>query len=248
MATARDIKEAKYRQALLDAVGEILKEGSFAKLGINIISERAKVDKAFVYRKYGDFSGLLDEYLNKKDFWYRAFEELKDLNIEDHKSFMKQILRSQFENIYKNEELQQFLVWELGDKEGVTSKVAVTREILAEKMLQQTRLVLDDINLNLNNVYALFIAGIYYLILHREKSTFCNLDITNKQGRAQLLETIDLLVDIIFKENERILEMEQAILRAKKLGLPTEDIAYVLGLPSHLIVACINKAERNEDV
>jgi hypothetical protein len=45
---------------------------------------------------------------------------------------------------------------------------------------------------------ALLISGIYYLILHRNMSTFCNVDFSSKSGRERLEKTIDQLVSILF--------------------------------------------------
>lgn len=244
MATPREIREVTYRRALLKAVGKILKQGSYAKLGINTVSEEAKVDKTFIYRKYGDFTGLLNAYLEKKDFWLIKFDEIKKLQVDDHRVFMKEMLRSQFNEILSNEEFQQFLVWELGDKEGLTNKVAIERELLAEDLLEQTRLVLDDVGVNLNNIYALFIAGVYYLILHRDRSTFCKLDITEKQGVDDLLNTLDWLIDTIFDKKEALSKLEESIFRAHAKGLEVHEISHIFDLPEQKVCNLLTTANK----
>jgi hypothetical protein len=58
---------------------------------------------------------------------------------------------------------------------------------------------------------ALIISGIYYLILHRNMSTFCNVDFSSKSGRDRLEKTIDQLVSILFAT----LRSQQALLAQK---------------------------------
>lgn len=240
MPTAREIKEVAHRRALLKSVGKILKDQGYANLGINQVAEEANVDKTFIYRKYKDFDGLLRAYIEKQDFWLRILEEIEDLKIEDQRSFMKEILAEQFAAVYKNEEFQQYLVWELGDKEGFTTKIAIERELMADKLLKQTSKGIENTGINLNMIYALFIAGIYYLILHRGKSTFCTIDITQEGDTQEFNRTIAWLVDVIFDKQEAVNKVEQIAIRAHKKGLSVDDIAEITELSPQKIKALID--------
>lgn len=240
MPTAREIKEVAYRRALVKAVGKILKDQGFAKLGINQVAEEAKVDKTYIYRKYKDFNGLLQAYVEKQDFWLRTLEGIEDLEIEDHRSFMKQILKEQFEGIYKDEEFQQYLIWELGENDGFTTKIAIERELMAEKLLKQTAKAIEATGVNLNIIYALFIAGIYYMILRKGVSTFCGIEIMQEQEVTEFIRTLDWLIDIIFDKQEEASKMEQAAIRAHNKGLSIEDIAEITELSPQKIKELIN--------
>ena len=235
MPTAREIKEVAHRRALIKAVGSILKQGSYARLAINAVAEEAKVDKTFIYRKYGDFSGLLHTYVEKRDYWLNDLEEISEETIDDHRAFMKKVLKGLLDQLYNNEELQQFLVWELGDKEAYTSKISITRELLVEKLLSQTRLVLDDEGINLNTIYALFMAGINYLVIHKDKSTFCTLDLAQENGYKELISTMDWLVDVIFDRVETKTEVEKIAIRAYEKGMDIKEVAELTGLPEHRV-------------
>lgn len=223
------------RLALIDAVGDTLKKLGYAKLKINTVAQESGMDKTAIYRNFRDFDELLEAYIESQDFWLLKLKEIGKHPIENHREFMKQILKEQFDSINSNEEFQQLLIWELGDKEGFMEAFPLKREIMAQGLFKQIGIVLEDIDVNLNAVYAILIAGINYLILHQDKSTYCNLDITKKDDKDELLKTIFWIVDLIFDKKEAISEVEQIAIKAHKKGIVIDDIAEITGLSKEKI-------------
>lgn len=215
---------------LIDAVGAVLKKHGFAKLGINLVAEEAKVDKNVIYRNFEDFNKLLEAYVEKQDFWFMAMKEHGSEKIEDRRAFMKYMLADQFKVIYSNKELQQLLLWELGDQDDFTTNVAIKREILAKGIFDQYRSLLDDYGVRFNFITAILISSIYYLILHREKSTFCETDLTRKKEREEFLEAIEWLTDLIFDKIEAKSETERIALNALSEGIEPETVSKITGL------------------
>jgi AcrR family transcriptional regulator len=82
----------KVRYDLLDAVGKTLKAHGFNQLGINMVAEMAGTDKNAIYRHFGSFEQLLDQYLEKQDFWIKSLSIYKDKKVENHKQFIKELL------------------------------------------------------------------------------------------------------------------------------------------------------------
>ena len=224
----------------MKAIGKILKERSYAKLSINLVSEEAKVDKAFIYRHFVDFEGLLKAYIERQDHWLINLKDLNKAPITDHRAFMKQVLVHQFTGIMSNEEFQQFLVWELGDKVGFTSKVSIEREVLAQPFFEQCKNVFADYRIDLNVVYALLSAGVYYLILHKDVSTFCEYDFTDKQDIQEFLKTLEWLIDVLFDKLEADKKLEQVAVKAYAKGLSIEDVVEITGLSINKVKALIH--------
>ncbi len=233
---SRRTRDIAYRRALLKAVGKILKQQSYAGLGINAVAEEAGIDKTFIYRRYASFDGLLRAYVEKQDFWFDTLKKMEGLKIEDHRAFMKEILMQQFHAIYKNSEFQQFLVWELGDKDEFTTGIAVEREEMAGPLLAQTQTALESQGININIIYAVLIAGIYYLVIHKGKSTFCGIDIKKKEDIHEFERTMEWLIDTIFNTQESLSEKEQIAIRAYERGLSLADIADITQLPPQKII------------
>lgn len=215
---------------LIDAVGSVLKKHGFAKLGINLVAEEAKVDKNVIYRNFEEFDKLLEAYVEKQDYWYMALKEHGSEKIEDHREFMKYILTDQFKAVYANKEFQQLLLWELGDKEDFTTNMALKREILAEGLFNQYRPLLNDYGINFNFIVAIMISSIYYLILHKDKTTFCETDLTKKKEREEFVKTIEWVTDLIFDKIEAKNETERIAINALEEGIDIETVSRITGL------------------
>ena len=56
---------------LMNAVCTVINELGFSQLGINSVSEVAKVEKAYIYRNFESFDNLLERYFIRNDFWER---------------------------------------------------------------------------------------------------------------------------------------------------------------------------------
>lgn len=215
---------------LIDAVGTVLKNHGYSKLGINIVAQEAGVDKNVIYRNFNNFDTLLEAYVEKQDYWLKTMKEFGKIKIENHREFMKQLLLEQFNTLYSNRELQQLLIWELGDKDDFTTSLAVKREIYSEGIIKQYQPLLDDFGVNFNSIAAMMIAGIYYLILHKDKSTFCETDINHKNEREDFMNTINWLVDLVFDKREKVSEIEKVAINAYKEGIEVKTISKITTL------------------
>jgi AcrR family transcriptional regulator len=215
---------------LIDAVGTVLKNHGYSKLGINIVAQEAGVDKNVIYRNFNDFDTLLEAYVEKQDYWLKTMKEFGKIKIENHREFMKQLLLEQFNTLYSNRELQQLLIWELGDKGDFTTSLAVKREIYSEGIIKQYQPLLDDFGVDFNSIAAMMIAGIYYLILHKDKSTFCETDINHKNEREDFMNAINWLVDLVFDKREKVSEIEKVAINAYKEGIEIKTISKITTL------------------
>lgn len=66
-------------------------------------------------------------------------------------------------------------------KDPILNELSQSREILANKLFGITDPLFNNKNIDLLCVYALLIAGINYLVLHKNTpdTTFCEIDIDN---------------------------------------------------------------------
>lgn len=227
------------RLDLLDAVRDVLKEQGFLNLNINNVAKQADVDRNAIYRHFGSFDNLLSHYIESKDFWLESLEKVKDVKIEDHKAFIKQILTNQYETLNNNVELQQLVVWELSELSLRTKTIAQRREILSEKLIRQFEDHFKGENQpDINVISAIMIAGIYYLVVHKRHSTFCLVDFVKEKERV--LKGIDQWIDILFEARENKTKEEQIALRALEKGLDHELIAGITGLSKEQVLKLAN--------
>ena len=56
-------------EKILEAVGSIIENQGFEKVGINAIAMEAGVSKMLIYRYFGGVEELIAQYLIQKDYW-----------------------------------------------------------------------------------------------------------------------------------------------------------------------------------
>ncbi len=141
--------------------------------------------------------------MKKQDYWLLRLKEYGDSEAENKRTFTKTILTEELEGLYKSKELQKLLIWELSDEDDIVTSLVLKREIMAEKLLDKGKYILKGYGINFNLIQAILIAGIYYLVLHKDKSTFCDMDLNKKTDRDELSRSIEWLVDFIYDKAEK---------------------------------------------
>ncbi len=189
--------KAAIEEAVLKAVHELIEEVGFSKVPLTGIAARAKIEPTVFYRRYSNLDELFAIYTHKYDYWLAGITELMPTNLSDQDT-MKWILLNLTKALYKNRGMQQLLIWELSDDNHVTRRTATLRERINDTLIKELDKRFNMSGVDLNVLTAIVISGIYYLILHRDMSTFCNVDFSTKSGRDRLNKTIEQLVDMIF--------------------------------------------------
>lgn len=218
----------RMRMDLLEAVSHVLKEKGFLNLNINNVCQYADVDRNAIYRHFGDFNNLLTQFIETKDFWLDALESISNMEINDYKVFLKQLLINQYEQINKNPELQQLLVWEVSELSLRTKTVAQRREIISESLIKKYENHFKDSGIDFNVICAILVSGIYYLILHKKHSTFCLVDFTKEKDR--MMTVLDQIVEILFEAKESREKTKDIATRALEKGIDAETVAEITGL------------------
>lgn len=203
-------KKLVSKQKFLKAVGTILKKEGYQKLGVNRVAEVAGVDKSSLYYHFGSFDNLLEQYVLVNDYWLGVFKE--PMHMERGTNIIdtgKEMILHQFDSVIRNEELQAFLRWELSENKGIPKYIAELREEMGQDMLQAFQQYFKDTDIDLEMVAAIMISSIYYLILHRNQSTFCNIDINKKEDEERFKKTISKIVDLLVEDAGRSANNQQ---------------------------------------
>lgn len=189
----------KSKEKFLAAVGIILKNKGFAALKVNDIAAVAGLDKKLIYNYFGGTDRLIDEYIKSQDFWSNIKNEEVNVAINDGgKELSKAMLLSQFDYVFKNEELQKILLWGLLEDRESLNKLAADREESGDVLFKN----ISDPHFGEHSgryraIMALLISGIYYLDIYASTNdnTFCGLDIKSKAGRAAIKEALSFIID-----------------------------------------------------
>jgi len=194
------------KQKLIKAVGELLQESGHTKLGINKIARRANVDKKLIYRYFGGIERLLQTYLREQDFWISYVKQLETLSgshqAEKATKLAIGILQHQLDYLYKNSQMQKILLWEITESNPIFEDIAHERELIENTLLNFSDKRFEDPDTDFRTIFALLIAGIYYLVLHAKTSetTFFDIDVKTQGGREQVYKAIQQIVTWAFAE------------------------------------------------
>lgn len=217
----------------MNAIKAVIEEEGFSRTTLAAITEKAGIVPNVFYNRFKSLDDLFDEYIKKFDYWLvDVAGNIEAQEIEDHSVTFENILVALTESLYTNRSMQQILLWELAEENEITLRSAKLREANTSGIVESfdNYYKTIDSDMDIRVVSALFIAGIYYLILHRQRSTFCGVDFNKKEGRELLVRNIRELSKLIFHKEEVLDETFRIAQNMKSKGFDTETILEITGL------------------
>lgn len=193
----------KSKQKFLDAVEKIINTKGFAGLKVNDIAKVAGLDKKLMYNYFGGRDQLIDTYIRSKDFWVNVRDEGGNAIGDGGKTLTANMLISQFDYVYKNQELQKILLWGLMDNRSSLKNLAKEREENGAVLFENiTDPYFGEKASRFRAIMALLISGIYYLDIYATTNdfTFCGLDLKSAEGRKEIEEALTFLVDKTYSD------------------------------------------------
>lgn len=189
---------------ILDAVALLVKEVGFSKITLPAIAQSANVNLSVIYRHFGTLDNLLDKYTHKFDYWLNNILEATPVNDTDSPSNILQDMAERFiKSLSKDKEMQQLMIWELTEDNKSTRKSAQQRDLTVEKAIPLYEKFLANADINPRAVLAIFVAGMYYIILRKKRSTFCSIDFSTKQGKQLLADTMVKIIIYLSEYGEQ---------------------------------------------
>lgn len=189
---------------ILDAVALLVKEVGFSKITLPAIAQSANVNLSVIYRHFGTLDNLLDKYTHKFDYWLNNILEATPVNDTDSPSNILQDMAERFiKSLSKDKEMQQLMIWELTEDNKSTRKSAQQRDLTVEKAIPLYEKFLANADINPRAVLAIVVAGMYYIILRKKRSTFCSIDFSTKQGKQLLADTMVKIIIYLSEYGEQ---------------------------------------------
>lgn len=215
---------------IMKAVSAVIGQQGFKNLGINSVALEAKVEKPFIYRNYGGFEKVLEEYILKNDYWLsfilqRSMEgKVDDLGNVDAKGLYNTLMTDLYKTMDENRDFRNLILWELYENTPFIRKVAQRRETETKNEIDLLSAHFANSSVDIAATTSLMIAGIYYLVLHKDISTFCGIDFKTKEGKKRLSSTLTNLTNLLFEQAEN---QKSLITRMLDKGLAVELIAEI---------------------
>ncbi len=187
---------------ILDAVGDIIVNEGFERLGINAVAEKAGISKILIYRYFGGLDELIAEYIFQKDYWINlSTDPQKSSNI---RTLIKQLFQEQITQLRKDITLKRLYRWELSTNNPVTSLLRKKREENGCRLIKQISELTHSQEKEIASLASILSASISYLALLEELNpTYNGIDLQSDEGWKQITQGIDLIIDLWMKNNEQ---------------------------------------------
>ncbi|MDY6939294.1 MAG: TetR/AcrR family transcriptional regulator [Cyanobacteriota bacterium] len=193
----RDKEETKAR--ILAAVGKLLAESGFQKLGVNAIAREAGVDKVLIYRYFQGLPSLLESFGREGGYWVTSGELIGDESRVDAETLADWMLYLAIEfmrDLRKRPVTQEILRWELLEGNELTRELASVRDQLALESLEfLDRKESFPPDKDVPAITAILIAGVVYLTLRTKAcDTFMGIDFTSPTGWQRIEAALESIV------------------------------------------------------
>lgn len=196
--TAQKRRTKKELNAIIWAALErIVIRSGFNSVTLVGLAREAGVEPPVIYNRFDDLDDLFNKYAASKDFWLNSTVQISS-GVSPRDSCIK-LYADLIDNLYENKIMQRFLLWELNDTNRITRRIAINRERENSFLLAYLNNGVKGLGINFHIVNAMIISGIYYLILHKDISTFSTVDFNLEESKEQLKETVKNIVDKLFE-------------------------------------------------
>jgi hypothetical protein len=186
------------------AVGQVLKKKGYTGLTVSNIATEAGLHHKLIYLYFGSVENLIETYIKNKDYWQfvakGSIESILGLG-HTSKEDITSLLKSQFQAVYENTELQKIILWEISEQSDLMLKIAAEREETGEKLFGNIDPEFSNSTIDLPAILAVVIGGSYYLPIHAKNngSTFCGIDINEPNGRKRINDALEQMMDLCYQ-------------------------------------------------
>lgn len=183
---------------ILDTIGQMISENGFEKIGINAVATQSGVSKILIYRYFGSVEGLMATYIRQHDFWINFPQELPER--DKLPEYLKQMFRSQIEQLRSNPTLRRLHRWELSSDNEIIVKLREQRENAGMQRIKRISELTGYPLKELEVLASVLTASITYLVMLEEFCPVYNgIPLNHNSGWEQITQGIDSLIDKVFQ-------------------------------------------------
>lgn len=181
------------------AIAQIKKKGFSLALVTDIV-KRAKIEPIVFYNRYKNLDEFYDKFVKKYDYWLSNIVHglADELDTTDgHADIMTQLL----DNLLNDGIMTELLRWEVSEGTHITERTARLREMdvtdLIAKYSSEKKQSIDLVAIS-----ALIVGGIYFMVLHKDRSTFAGIDLNSTEGQRRIEHAFRHIARMISAEAE----------------------------------------------
>lgn len=192
--------KADIERCIREAAEELIVEKGFSSVLLTDITRKAEIEPMVFYNRYNNMDEFYDEFVRRYDYWLT--DTIKnEATSEASKENCDAIINGLCNALTVDKIMLEILRWEVSSSNDLTNRTAMFREMQnMQLVLKYKKMFINEGSpIDIAAFSALMIGGIYYLFLHKDRSTFCGLDLNDPNHIQTLQKTISQLIDMVFK-------------------------------------------------
>lgn len=180
------------------AVESVLKRGFSGSLVSEII-KKAKVEPVVFYNRYQNLEEFFSEFVKGYDYWFSDVAKEANKRETPHDQFIALIEGLQ-ECMIEKSVMQELIRWEIAEGNDITKRTASIREMFTLPLAEKYDDLFKNSGIDFVAIATIIVSGLYYLYLHKDRSTFCNIDMNTEEGRNRVNQAIKFLSELLFSK------------------------------------------------
>lgn len=224
-------KNEQLKNDVMDALEKEILHHGFTNVKVNNLLHEAKIQPNVFYNRYESLDKLLDEFVGKYNFWLNDVLKITELEHLGPKKFYAEMLKKIFVRLVKEPVMQKILIWELSENNVSTRRTADIRDTMTSSLNAYYKSIFKSSGIDISTITAIFFAGVYYLVLQRERSTVLAVDFNTDEGRKLFSDAIDTLTGLLFDKVGEQQEKYRMIRKMLDDKIPMSKISEYLDLP-----------------
>ena len=180
------------------AVESVLKRGFSGSLVSEII-KKAKVEPVVFYNRYHNLEEFFSEFVKGYDYWFSDVAKEANKRETSYDQFIALIEGLQ-ECMIEKSVMQELIRWEIAEGNDITKRTASIREMFTIPLAEKYDDLFKNSGIDFVAIATIIVSGLYYLYLHKDRSTFCNIDMNTEEGRDRINQAIKFLSELLFSK------------------------------------------------
>ena len=221
---------AEIDNAVMTELEKLVIRNGFEKVLVTELMAKASLESPVFYRRYGSIDNLYDKLAQRYDFWINDTIKMSELSDLGPKLFFAKTLKTLYKELCNNIVMQKLLLWEISADNDTTRRTAQIRDLMNLNLVEYYDMLFKPAHINIRGVIAILISGVYYLILHKERASFCKIDFNTPEGEEAFSEAVDILVEMLFDRIEIHNEKRECYERMLKDGISKKKACQYLGV------------------
>lgn len=180
------------------AVESVLKRGFSGSLVSEII-KKAKIEPVVFYKRYKNLEEFFSEFVKGYDYWFSDVAKEANKQETSYDQFIA-LLEGLQECMIEKSVMQELIRWEIAEDNDITKRTASIREMFTIPLVEKYDNLFKNSGIDFVAIATIIVSGLYYLYLHKDRSTFCNIDMNTEEGRNRINQAIKFLSEPLFNK------------------------------------------------